>query len=53
MNYSEIQYKDYGKCLKIDNGLIEAIITLDVGPRIISFSFIRGENIMSSNREAF
>ena len=53
MNYSEIDFKDYGNCLKIDNGLIEAIITLDVGPRIISFSFIGGKNIMSSNRAAF
>ncbi len=51
VSFCEIeQFKDYGKCLKITNGCIEALVTLDIGPRIISFSFVNGRNVMFSNR---
>ncbi len=45
VNYNEISYKAFGRCIKIDNGTIELIITLDIGPRIIRFSKIGGENV--------
>lgn len=47
------EFKDYGKCLSISNGVIEAYVTLDIGPRIIKFGYIDGQNIMCSNRKAF
>lgn len=40
----EIGFKDYGKCLKITNGIVEAVVTLDIGPRVIRFAFKGGEN---------
>ena len=40
------EYKNYGKCLKISNGIVKLIVTVDVGPRIINYSFVDGENIM-------
>lgn len=46
-------YKDYGKCLSISNGVIEALVTIDIGPRIISFSFIDDKNVMQDNRSVF
>ncbi len=46
-------FLDYGRCLKITNGLIEAVATLDVGPRIVSFSFVGGKNVLMSDRKAF
>ena len=46
-------YKDYGKCLRITNGVIEAFITLDLGPRIIRFGFVGGQNIMCDARKEF
>lgn len=46
-------YKLYGKCISLSNQKIEAIVTLDVGPRIISFSFLGGTNIMLSDRDKF
>lgn len=46
LNTKEIEYKNFGKCISIDNGIIEAIITIDVGPRIISFRFCDGENVL-------
>lgn len=52
LNFKELDaYKDYGRALEITNGTIKAIITLDVGPRIIYFGFIDGKNIMCDDRE--
>ncbi|MEG2670341.1 MAG: hypothetical protein RR957_07720 [Oscillospiraceae bacterium] len=41
----EINYKSYGKCLELSNGIIEVVATLDIGPRIIRFSKVGGENM--------
>lgn len=46
-------YKKYGKCVSISNGIIETLITIDLGPRIISFSFVGKNNILHSDREEF
>lgn len=52
VNVTEIKaYKDYGKCICISNGLIEAYVTVDLGPRIIKFGYVDGQNIMCSERE--
>jgi hypothetical protein len=40
----EITYKSYGKCVEVSNGEISLVVTVDVGPRIIRFGFINGEN---------
>ena len=46
-------YKDYGRALEIENGVIRAVVTLDIGPRIIFFGFKGGQNIMNDNRAYF
>ena len=43
-------YKDYGKVVEISNGIIEAYVTIDIGPRIIRFGYVDGQNIMCANR---
>lgn len=43
-------YKDYGKCISISNGVIEAYVTIDLGPRIIKFGYIDGTNFMNDDR---
>ncbi len=43
--YKEINYKKFGKCLKVSNDYLEIIATLEVGPRIISFRRLDGENV--------
>lgn len=45
-------YKNYGKCVSISNGVIEAYVTVDIGPRIIKFGFVDGQNFMCDDREA-
>ena len=42
----EINYKVYGKCVEISNGIVDAVVTVDVGPRIIRYGFVGKENFM-------
>lgn len=42
----ETTYKNYGKCVELSNGVVRLLVTVDVGPRIINYSFVDGENIM-------
>ncbi len=46
-------YKAYGKVLCITNGTIEAYVTVDLGPRIIRFGKVGGQNFMRDERSAF
>ena len=48
-----IEFKNYGKCVKISNGIVEAVATVDLGPRIVFFGFVGGENIMNTEKESF
>ena len=42
----DTEYKNYGKCLCLDNGKIKLIATIDVGPRIVFFGFSDGDNVL-------
>lgn len=44
-------YLNYGNVLALSNGVIEAFVTIDVGPRIIRFGFMGGQNFMCDNRD--
>ncbi len=46
-------YKEYGKVLSLSNGIIEAYVTVDLGPRIIRFGFVGGKNLMCDDRGRF
>lgn len=45
----KVEYHGWPNCQKISNGLVELIVTADVGPRIISFGFKGGENLFFEN----
>jgi hypothetical protein len=45
VSVEKVEYKGWANCYKISNGEVELIVTGDVGPRIIRFAFIGGENI--------
>jgi hypothetical protein len=38
-------YKGWNNCYKVANGEVELIVTGDVGPRIIRFGFVGGQNL--------
>ena len=42
---AKTEYKGWKNCYHITNGEIEAIVTGDVGPRIIRFAFVGGQNL--------
>ncbi len=44
VSMGKINYKGWPNCYSLTNGLVELIITTDVGPRIIKFGFFGEEN---------
>lgn len=46
MSVETVTYSHYGKCARILNGRVEALITLDLGPRIIRYGFVDGPNML-------
>ncbi len=44
-------FAPFGECVVISNGSAEAMVTVDVGPRIISFTALGGENILFADTE--
>ncbi|MDD4690049.1 MAG: hypothetical protein PHE51_09930 [Eubacteriales bacterium] len=40
------KYGQYGNVVKLSNGIIEMLVTIDVGPRIIRFGFVGKDNIL-------
>src|SRR5688572_6636888 len=45
MEIETISYQGWENCYRLNNGTLEVIVTADVGPRIIHFGFIGGENV--------
>lgn len=43
---SEIDYKNFGKCVKLENDVASVIVTVDIGPRIISYCLNGKENLL-------
>ena len=42
----KIEYKGWRNCYRVSNGNIELVVTADVGPRIIRFGFVGGQNLL-------
>lgn len=55
IKFSEISYKNFGKCIKMENESTTLIITVDVGPRIIYYGLNGKQNIFREdiNRDTF
>jgi hypothetical protein len=39
------QYRGWPNCYRLSNGEVELIVTTDVGPRVIRYSFVGGQNL--------
>lgn len=46
LKFEEVDYGYFGRCLKIANEQSEMLVTVDIGPRIISYKLKDEENIM-------
>lgn len=51
VSISEQNYKNYGKCVFLENGSVKLGVTVDVGPRVIYFSLNGRENVMFEDVE--
>lgn len=51
MNVEKIEYGGWPNCYRITNGKVELILTSDIGPRIIRFGFIGGQNLFKEFTE--
>ncbi len=47
---SEVRYKNFGRCLKIENAFVELLVTLDVGPRVIRYAIRGGTNVFFEDK---
>src|SRR5947209_4532487 len=43
-----IDYHGWKNSLRLTNGSIELVVTADVGPRVIRFGFVNGQNLMKN-----
>jgi len=41
----KVEYRGWKNNLKLSNGEVELIITLDVGPRVIRYGYVGGANV--------
>ena len=44
--FEKVAYGGWANCYRLANNSVELIITADVGPRIIRFAFLNGDNLM-------
>ena len=44
--FERFAYRGWNNAYKVSNGIVELMVTADVGPRIISFGFRNGENLL-------
>ncbi len=45
MEINEIEDENFGRCVKISNHIIDAVVSVDFGPRILFFGFSGEENV--------
>jgi hypothetical protein len=44
-------YQGWPNCYRVSNGVVEAIVTGDVGPRVIRYGFVGGQNLFKEFKE--
>src|SRR5579884_1766735 len=47
----KVAYRGWPNCYRISNGEVELIVLTDVGPRIIRYGFIGGQNLFKEFQE--
>jgi hypothetical protein len=47
----KVGYQGWPNCYRVSNGEIEAIVTGDIGPRVMRFGFVGGQNFFKEYRE--
>lgn len=45
MEIQELEYEDFGRCIRITNEILDCVVSIETGPRILRFGFIHEQNI--------
>lgn len=48
----KIEYQSLANCIRLTNGEIEIVVTTDVGPRVLFYGFVEGENVLGLHSDA-
>jgi len=51
VNIEKIEYGGWANCWRVTNGIIEAVVTADVGPRVMRYGFVGGQNFFKEFAE--
>jgi hypothetical protein len=51
ISVEKTEYKGWRNCYRVSNGAVELIVTGDVGPRVIRFGFVGGQNLFKEYPE--
>jgi len=51
VSVEKVEYKGWPNCYRVSNGEVELIVTGDVGPRIIRYGFVGGQNLFKEYPE--
>ena len=47
ISVKEITYGAFGRCVEVSNGIVDLVVTVDAGPRIIRYGFTGRENMFA------
>jgi hypothetical protein len=47
----KVEYEGWRNCWRVSNGEVEVVVTGDVGPRVIRFGFVGGQNVFKEFAE--
>jgi hypothetical protein len=51
VNVEKVEYAGWRNCWRVSNGEVEVVVTGDVGPRVIRFGFVGGQNVFKEFAE--
>ena len=47
----EVDFENYGRCVQMSNRMIDIVVTIDCGPRIVRFGYIDEANVLYNDLE--
>ncbi|MCE5193761.1 MAG: hypothetical protein ABFD13_06455, partial [Candidatus Cryosericum sp.] len=42
----QVEFRGWPNCMRLSNGTVDLVVTTDVGPRIVRYGFVNGENML-------
>lgn len=49
VEFSQVEYRGWSECYQLSNGIVDLVITGQIGPRLIRFGFVDDDNLFFNN----